>query len=119
MAAYERVREIGTLRAMGMSQGAIRALFLIEGALLGLFAGLLGAGIGAAIVAWFSANGIDIGWVVNNLGEVSMSTLLYMHFSWRPVIFSVGFGLVISLLASLWPAQHAASLNPADAVRAD
>ena len=42
-----------------------------------------------------------------------------MHFSWRPVIFSVGFGLVISLLASLWPAQHAASLNPADAVRAD
>lgn len=119
MAAYERVREVGTLRAMGMSQAAIRALFLIEGAMLGLFAGLLGAILGAAIVAWFSANGIDIGWVVNNLGEVSMSTLLYMHFSWRPVIGSVVFGLVISLVASLWPAQHAASLNPADAVRAD
>lgn len=119
MAAYERVREIGTLRAMGMSQRAIRALFLVEGAVLGLFAGILGAAIGAAVVGWFSANGIDIGWVVNSLGEVSMSTLLYMHFSWQPVLFSIGFGLCISLLASLWPAQHAASLNPADAVRAD
>ncbi|MFT4975447.1 MAG: ABC-type lipoprotein release transport system permease subunit [Myxococcota bacterium] len=119
MAAYERVREVGTLRAMGMSQSAVRALFLVEGAVLGLFAGLLGAAVGAAVVAWFSANGIDIGWVVNNLGEVSMSTVLYMHFSWQPVLFSVAFGLGISLLASLWPAQHAASLNPADAVRAD
>jgi len=119
MAAYERVREVGTLRAMGMSQAAVRALFIIEGAMLGLFAGLLGAALGAGTVAWFSTNGIDIGWVVNSLGEVSMSTLLYMHFSWRPVLGAIGFGLVISLLASLWPAQHAASLNPADAVRAD
>ena len=119
MATYERVREIGTLRAMGLSRPGIQALFLIEGAVMGLFAGLLGAAVGAAVVGWFSLRGIDLSGVVNSLGEVSMSTILYMHFSWGAVLFAVAFGCGVSLLASIWPALHASRMNPADAVRAD
>ena len=119
MAAYERVREIGTLRAMGMSQPSIRALFIIEGGMMGLAAGILGAGLGTAVVWWFSRNGIDLSGLTDNLGELSMASTLYMQFSWGPVIFSLAFGLIISVLASVYPAQHAATLNPADAVRAD
>ena len=46
MSVYERVREVGTLAAMGMPPHMIRALFVIEGAIMGFWAALLGAGLG-------------------------------------------------------------------------
>jgi ABC-type antimicrobial peptide transport system permease subunit len=45
--------------------------------------------------------------------------MLYMHFTWAPVLWALGFGIGVSVLASIYPAQHAARMNPADAVRAD
>lgn len=119
MAAYERVREIGTLRAMGMTPGQIRALFLVEGGVLGAAAGLLGALLGMAVVGWFSHEGIDLSRVADNVGDMAMSSVLYMRFSWPPVLGALLFGLLVSVLASLWPAHYASSLNPAEAVRAE
>lgn len=118
MATYERVREIGTLRAMGMGPMAIRALFLLEGAATGVVAGAIGAGLGAGIVAHYSRVGIDIS-QSKDMGEIPISTILYMHFAWDPVITALGFGAIVAVLASVYPAHLAASLNPADAVRAD
>jgi ABC-type lipoprotein release transport system permease subunit len=118
MAAYERVREIGTLRALGLSQGGIRSLFLLEGAALGVMAGLVGAALGCAVVLYFAEHGIDLGMAANKAGDVNMSTMLYMRLSVPSVYGSVGFGFAISVLASLYPAAHAAQLNPAEAVRA-
>jgi ABC-type lipoprotein release transport system permease subunit len=46
MAAYERTREVGTLRAMGMNERAVLALFLAEGTMLGVVGGALGAAAG-------------------------------------------------------------------------
>jgi putative ABC transport system permease protein len=119
MATYERVREVGTLRAMGMSRRGIQALFLLEGGVMGLTAGVLGAGVGCAVVWWFASHGIDISGLTNSLGETSMSSTLYMQFTWGPVIFSLVFGFVVSILSSAYPAWHASTLNPADAVKAD
>ena len=48
-----------------------------------------------------------------------MSSTLYMQFTWGPVIFSLVFGFVVSILSSAYPAWHASTLNPADAVKAD
>lgn len=117
MATYERVREIGTLRAMGMGPMAVRALFLLEGAATGLVAGALGATLGGWIVAHFAAAGIDIS-QAPEMGEIPVSTILYLHFSWTPVLGALGFGAAVAVLASIYPAHLAASLNPADAVRA-
>jgi len=118
MAAYERVREVGTLRAMGMTRWGIRALFIIEGGVMGLTAGVLGSILGAGIVEYFAATGIDLGALTDTMGELSMSSMLYMQFSWGPIWGSIVFGVLISIIASLYPAHHAANLNPADAVRA-
>jgi putative ABC transport system permease protein len=43
MAAYERTREVGTLRAMGMTERSVELLFLAEGGLVGLIGSVLGA----------------------------------------------------------------------------
>jgi putative ABC transport system permease protein len=119
MAAYERVREIGTLQALGLSRGGIRSLFLFEGAIMGLIAGLVGAIFGSAIVLYFSKNGIDLSGMAQSAGQMNFSTMLYMRFDWGPVLWALGFGVGVSVVASIYPAQHAARMNPADAVRAD
>lgn len=118
MATYERIREIGTLRAMGMGPASVRLLFLLEGAATGLVAGAVGAALGAVTVAHFAAVGIDLS-NAEGLGEQPVSTILYMHYSWAPVLLSLLFGAVVAVLASLYPAHLAANMNPADAVRAD
>jgi len=119
MAAYERVREIGTLMALGMKKRDVAGLFLLEGAGMGLCAGVLGAAIGVAGVLYWQANGIYFGEAIKNAGQVAMGSTLYMQFRWTPVIVSGTFGLLIAIVASLWPASYAANLNPADAVKAD
>ncbi|MDP2311857.1 MAG: FtsX-like permease family protein [Pseudomonadota bacterium] len=119
MAAYERVREVGTLMALGMKKGDVAGLFLLEGAGMGLVAGLLGVSIGAAGVLYWQANGIYFGNAVRNAGQVAMGSTLFMQFRWTPILVSWCFGLGIAVVASLWPARYAANLNPADAVKAD
>ena len=119
MAAYERVREIGTLQAMGMSRNGIRGLFLLEGGIMGLTAGLLGAILGSGVVLHFAQNGIDLSGLAQASGAMNFSTILYMRFNAEVVGWALAFGVGVSLLASIYPAQHAARMNPADAVRAD
>lgn len=119
MAAYERVKEIGTLMALGMKKRDVGGLFLLEGAGMGLVAGLVGALLGIAGVLYWQANGISLGEAVKDAGNVAMGSTVYMQFRWPPVLVSWSFGLGISIVASLWPARYAANLNPADAVKAD
>lgn len=120
MAAYERVREIGTLMALGMKKRAVAGLFLLEGAGMGLVAGLLGVALGVVGVLYWQENGIYFGEAVKNSGSnVAMGSTVYMQFRWTPILVSWAFGLGIALVASLWPARYASNLNPADAVKAD
>lgn len=49
MAVYERVRELGMMRALGMKNNQIRSLFLWESAGIGLLGGVYGVGLGALI----------------------------------------------------------------------
>ncbi len=119
MATYERVREIGTLRALGLSENGVKLLFLTEGAAMGAGAAAAGTLLGALVVLHYQRVGIDLSSVAASAGELSFSTILYLQFTWGPVFAAMAFGVGISVLASLQPALHAARMNPADAVRAD
>lgn len=59
MAAYERVREVGTLRAMGMTEGGVLRLFLVEGAMIGVLGSLVGAAWGGLLVARWARHPLD------------------------------------------------------------
>ena len=119
MAAYERVREIGTLVALGMKKRDVAGLFLLEGAGMGVVAGTVGAALGVAGVLYWQDQGIYLGEAVKNAGQVAMGATLYMQFRWVPILVSWSFGFGIAVVASIWPARYAANLNPADAVKAD
>jgi lipoprotein-releasing system permease protein len=51
VSVIQRSREIGILRAMGMSRGRITRIFLLQGGLVGVGGSLLGSGLGAALAS--------------------------------------------------------------------
>jgi ABC-type lipoprotein release transport system permease subunit len=119
MAAHERVREVGTLRSMGMTEGGVLQLFLLEGALIGLLGGVFGALWGGGLAAHWARHPIDFSQAMQSRGSLSISALVYTRFSPEAIAFGVALGVVISILASIYPARVASRMVPADAVRAD
>lgn len=120
MAAYERIREIGTLRALGMTHRDVLALFLVEGAMMGIVGATLGAVIGGGVVWHYYQHGIDLSdFLANNAtGNLPISAMLYLKWDPAVVVFSIAFGIFISMAASFYPARVASRMVPAEAVRA-
>lgn len=118
MAAYERVREIGTLRAMGMNRAGVIGLFIAEGAVMGFVGGTIGAVI-AGLATWhWSTVGIDLTSGMKDAGTVAISSMLYTEFSPPTLLGAIVFGAMVAVAGSIWPAFVASSMQPADAVRA-
>lgn len=112
MSVFERVREIGTLMAVGVRRRQVMTMFLIEAGVIGLAGGLAGAALGRLIVA--ALNTVGIRFEVSGLGAVSV---LRPVVPWPFVASAVLVALVSALAAALWPAWRAARMNPVDALR--
>jgi putative ABC transport system permease protein len=111
----ERTREIGILRAIGATRGMIVALFLAEGAMIGL----LGAGFGLALARSLAAGADD--WVrglINGQmdGNKMLSTTVFV-FPWWRWVGSGCFTVVVTTMAALYPARRAARIHPIEALR--
>lgn len=104
MSVYERTREIGIRKAMGASDARIIKQFLGESGFIGLVGGLLGLGIGAATTA-----------LLNAWGEASGNQVFLL--TGRLVIGSVLFAVFLGVVSGLYPAWHAAKMNPVEALR--
>ncbi|MFZ0430433.1 MAG: FtsX-like permease family protein [Acidobacteriota bacterium] len=115
MSMHERMFEFGVLRALGTRPRAMAALILFEAAALAAVAVVLGVLFGALAIGIFRHLGIDYTGI-EAMG-VTFRRLLYPQFQLRQFIVYplVVFGL--TLLISLYPAGHAARLQPADAMR--
>lgn len=122
MAAYERVRELGTMRAMGLGRSGVIALFAIEGFAMGVMGAVLGGVLGGAFTYHYGQAGIDMSSLVQakgNLNNVPFSTMLYMDFSMTVVVGAMIAAVVVAVLSSLYPAFIASRKLVADAVRAE
>jgi lipoprotein-releasing system permease protein len=107
VSVVQKSREIGILRAMGVSRGQILRVFLLQGALLGLAGAWAGDGLGAAALYLWQ------GWVRNPDG-----TPLFV-LELNPGVFFGAWLLasVTGLLAAVAPALRAARLDPVVAIR--
>ncbi len=105
----ERAREYATLRAIGLSRGALVGLVSIETGLVGLVAGLLSLPLGLALAAAlvFVINRQSFGWTLQ--ATVPPSVL----------ISAVGLAIGGALLAGLYPAWKISRTAPADALRTE
>jgi lipoprotein-releasing system permease protein len=120
MLVKDKGREIGILRTMGASKGAIMRVFLITGTSIGVVGTLTGAGL-ALLFCWR----IDeirqfVAWVTNtNLfnPEVYYLTRLPADINVKTTATIVLMALTLSVLATLYPSWRASKLDPVEALR--
>ncbi len=111
MAVYERIREIGTIAAIGTLPGKIVAMFLIEGFSLGLFGAVVGGVLGVAVISVLGAAKLTF-----NFGR-QKGLLLSPSISLQDILVISIIVIIISVIASLSPAYKASRMNPIDALR--
>jgi lipoprotein-releasing system permease protein len=112
MVVADKTREIGILRAMGLTSPAVARVFLLQGAVIGGF----GTAIGLII-------GLTVAYVVDKSGLVRINPAVYfidhlpVHVEVRDVFVVVAASLAIAVLATLYPSRSASGLTPVDAIR--
>ncbi len=121
MSVFERTKELGVIRALGLRPVQMVALVMYETAALVAVSGAAGAALGLGLDALVCTYGIDYAMFMSSdalsFGGINFPTLIVGDFRWTPV-FQCLIGLaVISLFASLWPAIRAARLRPVEAMR--
>jgi ABC-type transport system, involved in lipoprotein release, permease component len=119
MSVYSRVREIGVLRAYGMTSGDIKALFVREGLIVGAIGSAAGLVLGALIVWYLAGTGLSMSGMFKDLDLGSLPSNGTLRGEWRPAAYIVGFvfGILVSWIAARIPAKRAARLEPTDALR--
>jgi putative ABC transport system permease protein len=111
MAILERRREIGVLKALGAADRDVKQLFFVEAGVMGLFGGTLGVGLG-----WLIGRVITV--VANiYLRRQDLPPTNVFAVPWWLVLGAIGFAVIVSLGAGLYPAARAAKLNPVEALR--
>ena len=120
MLVKDKGRDIGILRTMGASQGAVMRVFLITGASIGVV-GTIGGCILGILFCWR----IDeirqfVAWLTQTRlfdADVYYLTKLPADLNWRTTAAIVGMALVLSVLATLYPSWRASRLDPVEALR--
>ena len=111
MAVYERIREIGTIAAIGTLPGKILAMFVLEGFSLGILGALIGNVIGVSVVYILNISNItfDFG---RQTGLVLSPTV-----NFTDILVISTTVIIVSILASLQPAFKASRMEPIKALR--
>jgi putative ABC transport system permease protein len=117
MSVYSRIREIGVLRAYGMTPRDISRLFTFEGLSLGIIGSILGVAVGALIDLLLILKGLSISSFMGVMGSLPLSGVIYGEWNPRAMIIGFFFGIVVSLIAAMIPARRAARLEPTSALR--
>jgi len=85
MTVLERTREIGMMKALGMTNRQLRTMVLLEALVLGALASLIGVSLGAALSYYFSTNGLDMTKTVEKM-DFPTFNVYYGDFSWKYLV---------------------------------
>jgi ABC-type antimicrobial peptide transport system permease subunit len=112
MSVTERFREIGTMKCLGALSAFVRLMFLIESGFMGVVGGVAGCAIGVvfSIVAYGFTYGFGLAFL--SLGTQLVPLLTFM-------LLATSAGVLLSVVAAIYPASVASRMVPADALRSN
>lgn len=120
MLVKDKSRDIAILRTMGATQMTVLRIFILTGSAIGVVGTVAGAALGIA----FAKNIETVrGWLQALTGTDLFSAEIYFLsqlpaiVNWGEVISIIGMALVLSLLATIYPAMKAARMDPVEALR--
>jgi lipoprotein-releasing system permease protein len=112
MVVTDKTKEIGILRAMGLTSPAVGRVFLIQGAVIGIVGTLLGLVLG-----------LTVAYVVDTSGWIRINPAVYfidhlpVDIEPLDVLVVVGASIAVAVLATVYPSRTAAGLTPVEAIR--
>lgn len=118
----DKRRDIAVLRTLGATAKTVSWIFMIQGSVIGCL-GVVAGGTLGCLLAMFV--GDIVGWLEQIIGfqvfdpNVYFISQLPSKLLWEDVALVCSFGLVLSLLATLYPASRAGQVLPAEALRYD
>jgi putative ABC transport system permease protein len=112
MATTERIREIGTLRAIGTPPALIRGMFVAEGIVISVFGCLLGAALALVVRAGLNASGIELP------PPPGASHGMPIHVAFFPATYAAGLAAMLATLAlaAYFPARRASRMPIVEAL---
>jgi lipoprotein-releasing system permease protein len=120
MLVKDKGRDIGILRTMGATKGAIMRVFLITGAAIGVVGTIAGFILGVVFCWKIDEIRQFVGWLTSTQlfnPEIYYLTRLPAEMNPRETAFIVAMALLLSILATLYPSWRASRLDPVEALR--
>lgn len=120
MSVFERTQEMGILASLGMKGRQILTMFLLEAGTLGAMGVVLGILLGGLGVLYLATIGLDIGDMTTAVAysDMALPSTIYAEFAVQETVLLSIASLVITILASLYPAWLGARMEPAEALSA-
>ncbi|MFC3903129.1 lipoprotein-releasing system permease protein [Acinetobacter marinus] len=118
MVVTDKKADIAILRTLGASPATITKIFMVQGTVIGVIGTISGAILGVIVATSISS---ILGWVNTtfglNLFAAYFINYLPSELLWRDVALIVFLSLLLSFLATIYPALRAAKIQPAEALR--
>ena len=120
MSVVSKRKDIAVLQTLGLSRGQLLKVFLIQGAMIGLFGIALGVLLGVLGCYWVADLVL---WVESLLGASFLDTAVYpidyvpVDLRWADVLQISTIAFILNLLATIYPALRASRMVPAQELR--
>ena len=118
MVVTDKKSDIAILRTLGASPSTITRIFMVQGTIIGVIGTVSGAILGIIFASSISS---FIGWINTafglNLFDAYFINYLPSYLRWQDVVVIVCLSLLLSFLATIYPAFRAAKTQPAEALR--
>lgn len=119
MAVFERTRELGVLRALGLRPGRLVAMVVFEAFFLGSLSCAIGLVLGGLLDAWVVVQGFPLGDEGFSQMGVQFDPIIHGVVRPRGIGMVVVAVLVVCVGAAVYPAWRAARVHPVQAIRED
>jgi lipoprotein-releasing system permease protein len=106
---HEKARDIAIMKSLGLSEGTVRTIFVIEGQILGLVGGVIGFGLGYVLC-------LALGSIEIKSPFIDTTRIPLAYSMWHYAI-ALGVAMLSSFAAGYVPARRAARVHPVEIIR--
>jgi len=118
MSVFERIRELGVMKAIGVTPWQILLLVYVETMAQVTVASIIALSSGWSVARYFQNNGIDLSAIAGStsFGGVAIDPIWYAYVTKEAVIIPIVFLFIIAAVAVIYPAIKAAVIRPVKAI---
>jgi len=118
MVVFERQREIGMLKALGMGNGPVLAMLIVESGLIGISGSLAGCLVGALCSYWLKYRGINLTLISSAASaDIPFGPMIYLAPTPAMILTAFLLGLLASTVVAYLPVRRVTKLDPARSLR--